>query len=62
MVLPSGMPRSIFRDLRRAWVCGRQLNITRELPVSKGHGGSKKRRKDNASGARPNRVRKIRRD
>jgi ATP-dependent RNA helicase DeaD len=26
--LPRGMPRQIFRDLRKAWVCGRQLQIS----------------------------------
>jgi ATP-dependent RNA helicase DeaD len=27
--LPEGMPREIFRSLKRAWVAGRQLNISR---------------------------------
>jgi ATP-dependent RNA helicase DeaD len=27
--LPQGMPNEIFRDLKKAWVCGRKLNITR---------------------------------
>ncbi|MEM7364330.1 MAG: DEAD/DEAH box helicase [Pseudomonadota bacterium] len=27
--LPDGMPRDIFRDLKKVWVCGRQLNISR---------------------------------
>ncbi len=27
--LPVGMPKDIYKDLRKAWVCGRQLNITR---------------------------------
>jgi len=27
--LPAGMPEQIFRDLKKAWVCGRQLQITR---------------------------------
>ena len=27
--LPEGMPRTIFKDLRQVWVCGRQLNASR---------------------------------
>ncbi len=27
--LPIGMPRSIFKDLKKVWVCGRQLHISR---------------------------------
>jgi ATP-dependent RNA helicase DeaD len=27
--LPPGMPRDVFRDLKKAWVCGRQLAISR---------------------------------
>ena len=27
--LPAGMPRDIFRDLKKTWVCGQRLNITR---------------------------------
>lgn len=27
--LPQGMPKEVFRGLRRAWVCGRPLNLTR---------------------------------
>ncbi len=27
--LPRGMPKEIFRDLKKVWVCGRTLNISR---------------------------------
>lgn len=27
--LPVGMPREVFQDLRKAWVCGQRLNISR---------------------------------
>lgn len=27
--LPVGMPREVFRDLKKVWVCGQQLNISR---------------------------------
>lgn len=27
--LPLGMPKDIFQDLKKAWVCGQKLNITR---------------------------------
>ncbi len=26
--LPKGMPKEVFKDLAKAWVCGRQLNLT----------------------------------
>ena len=37
--LPQGMPKDVFRDLQKAWVCGQQLRISRagdtpELPYS----------------------------
>lgn len=30
--LPQGMPRDVFRALKKVWVCQRQLNITHESP------------------------------
>jgi ATP-dependent RNA helicase DeaD len=27
--LPAGMPKDIFQDLKKAWVCGQKMNITR---------------------------------
>ncbi len=27
--LPEGMPKSIFRDLKKTWVCGQRINISR---------------------------------
>ncbi|MET0044198.1 MAG: DbpA RNA binding domain-containing protein, partial [Candidatus Thiodiazotropha sp. 6PLUC3] len=27
--LPTGMPEEIFSDLKKAWVCGQRLNISR---------------------------------
>lgn len=29
--LPAGMPRDVFRELKKVWVCGRQLHITHDL-------------------------------
>ncbi|MGH8432409.1 MAG: DbpA RNA binding domain-containing protein, partial [Solimonas sp.] len=33
--LPQGMPKDVFRDLQKVWVCGQQLRISRagEAPV-----------------------------
>jgi len=43
--LPSGMPDDVFRDLRKAWVCGQRLGISRlDAPArksGKGKGGPK---------------------
>ena len=33
--LPRGMPKEIFRDLRKVWVCGRTLNISRASDANK---------------------------
>ncbi len=34
--LPIGMPKEVFQDLKKAWVCGQRLNISRlEQPVKK---------------------------
>ena len=29
--LPAGMPRDVFRELKKVWVCGRQLHISHDL-------------------------------
>ena len=39
--LPTGMPRGIYKDLRKTWVCGQQLRISRV--VGNGHAPPKKR-------------------
>jgi ATP-dependent RNA helicase DeaD len=33
--LPLGMPKEVFQDLRKAWVCGQRLNISRPEPLEK---------------------------
>jgi len=44
--LPVGMPRDIYMDLKKARVCGRQLNISRldqkDRPAKKKHKGKTK--------------------
>jgi ATP-dependent RNA helicase DeaD len=42
--LPTGMPKEVLKDLRKAWVCGQQLKISRVDPPE--------------SKSRPNQVRK----
>ena len=37
--LPVGMPNDVFQDLRKAWVCGRRLNISRLDHPAKKHAG-----------------------
>ena len=42
--LPVGMPREVFRELKKVWVCGQQLKISRvdqPAPESKKKAGSK---------------------
>ncbi|MEA2080830.1 MAG: DEAD/DEAH box helicase [Pseudomonadota bacterium] len=46
--LPIGMPKEVFQDLRKAWICGQRLKISRlEQPGKKRTGGhkAKKRKK-----------------
>ena len=46
--LPAGMPNEVFQDLRKVWVCGQRLNISRlAQPGKKKKGGykGKKRKK-----------------
>ncbi|MCU7892360.1 MAG: DEAD/DEAH box helicase [Candidatus Thiodiazotropha sp. (ex Ustalcina ferruginea)] len=33
--LPAGMPNDVFQDLKRAWVCGQRLNISKLEPLGK---------------------------
>jgi ATP-dependent RNA helicase DeaD len=35
--LPMGMPQDIFKDLKKAWVCGQRLNISRLEQSAKRH-------------------------
>ncbi len=50
--MPQGMPRDIFRDLKKAWVCGRQLQISRlDAPEQERLTLKKSRSKDGASKA-----------
>ncbi len=58
--LPSGMPKEVFRDLKKVWVVGRQLNITR-LDEEAGHQDWKKDRKDKHRG-KPDFKHKHRKD
>jgi ATP-dependent RNA helicase DeaD len=43
--LPAGMPQDIYQDLKKAWVCGQQLNITRQKPSVKKPGKSPRKGK-----------------
>ncbi|MCU7816258.1 MAG: DEAD/DEAH box helicase [Candidatus Thiodiazotropha sp. (ex Lucinoma kastoroae)] len=33
--LPAGMPNDVFQDLKRAWVCGQRLNISKLEPLGR---------------------------
>ena len=37
--LPTGMPKEIFQDLKKAWVCGKRLRITRMASTGTGTPG-----------------------
>jgi len=45
--LPVGMPRDVFRDLKKTWVCGKQLAISRldAKPANTGVPGAGRKRK-----------------
>lgn len=52
--LPEGMPRDIFRALKKVWVCQRQLNITHELGSPPSHTKKSRKPKSNAGPASEN--------
>jgi ATP-dependent RNA helicase DeaD len=41
--LPSGMPQDVYQDLKKTWVCGRQMNITRSQPARNAKPAPRKR-------------------
>ncbi|MFT5211779.1 MAG: ATP-dependent RNA helicase DeaD [Flavobacterium sp.] len=55
--LPEGMPRDVFRDLKKAWVCGRRMNISKFDPVARKkreeEGTEDKKRKDRGDKRKP---------
>ncbi len=56
--LPKGMPREIFEELKKAWVCGQRLNISRAS-----HGGKsnrRERRPDTSGGSDTKRAKPAR--
>ncbi len=38
--LPSGMPNEVFHDLKKVWVCGQRLNISRLESAAQGKAGN----------------------
>jgi len=52
--LPEGMPRAIFRDLKKAWVCGQKLGISRTKDIAT------KKEKANKTTKHPGKNRKRR--
>ncbi len=64
--LPAGMPKDIYRDLKKIWVCGQRLQISRldgekkhrdkkadkGLKSGKGNKGKPKRKKEHRKGSR----------
>ncbi|MEL0064891.1 MAG: DEAD/DEAH box helicase [Gammaproteobacteria bacterium] len=49
--LPLGMPKDIFNDLKRVWVCNQQLNITRSVDARRGSGKATRQRSRNGPAA-----------
>ena len=62
--LPRGMPREIFADLKKVWVCGQRLNISRVSPAT-GKQSEPKKHKDKkrktSKAGKDNKVRKNKR-
>jgi ATP-dependent RNA helicase DeaD len=51
--LPVGMPREIFRDLKKVWVCGQQLRISRPGDERSGDGPDEAGSEGAGAGQRP---------
>jgi ATP-dependent RNA helicase DeaD len=47
--LPSGMPQDIYQDLKKAWVCGQRMKITRLQPAENTKKAPRKRKKRSKS-------------
>jgi ATP-dependent RNA helicase DeaD len=47
--LPAGMPKDIFQDLKKAWVCGQRMKIARLQPAEKAKKTPRKRKKRSKS-------------
>lgn len=53
--LPLGMPKPIFADLKKAWVCGQKLNISRlDGAASAPPAGRKRKSAENSKGRKQN--------
>ena len=55
--LPKGMPNDILNDLKKAWVSGKQLNISRLDSENKPKGGKLRLKKSSNSGSKDNKSR-----
>jgi ATP-dependent RNA helicase DeaD len=44
--LPEGMPKNVFNDLKKVWVSGQQLRISKDAGPSRNKVGGKKKKKD----------------
>ena len=61
--LPVGMPRELFRDLKKVWVCGQQLQISRLGEMNEGSSPKsveKGRRRPQAKGGKKSRNKNAR--
>jgi ATP-dependent RNA helicase DeaD len=58
--LPEGMPKDVFKHLKRVWVCGRQLNIILDGDKKEtgGESAPRPKREDKSSGKAKNRDKK----
>jgi len=55
--LPAGMPKEIFQDLKKTWVCGQQLKITRvNWTGNRSKGVQKRKKKGAATNATPSEL------
>ncbi|MEM9685031.1 MAG: DEAD/DEAH box helicase, partial [Pseudomonadota bacterium] len=58
--LPSGMPRELFKQLKEAWICGKQLRISRvDQPGRSGKGGASSRADSGSTGKKGKPKRKA---
>ena len=50
--LPEGMPKAVFKDLKKVWVCGQQLQISRVNAAAKATPKARDQRSDSPAPAR----------
>jgi len=59
--LPLGMPKDVFQDLKKTWVCGQRINMTRFKDLEDSSGKRRQKRPDKAEADKSGKKKKKKR-